>query len=126
VHPFNPQALAADRVDQVGAYHTSDVPYWFGTLDAFNLFRPTRSWLAYDRKLSEQMTASLIAFARTGSPRTADLAWPAWSAGDEHLLEFGQQANTVRRLDGKRLDFAARITVQIPATPRGIPGQPRD
>ena len=126
LHPFNPEVLAADRVDQVGAYHTSDVPYWFGTLDAFNLFRPTRSWLAYDRKLSEQMTASLIAFARTGSPRTADLPWPAWSPGNEHLLELGQHANTVRRLDSRRLDFAARTTVQIPAAPRGIPGQPRD
>ena len=28
---------------QIGAYHTSDVPYWFGTQDAFNKFRSPRA-----------------------------------------------------------------------------------
>ena len=44
LHAFNPDHLPVDRPDQVGAYHTSDVPFWFGTLDAFNLFRPMRLW----------------------------------------------------------------------------------
>ena len=126
VHPFNPDAPTADRVDLVGAYHTSDVPYWFGTLDALNLLRPTRRWQSYDRTLSEAMTASLIAFAKTGRPTTADLTWPAWSASKEALLELGASANTVRPLHPERLEFMARSNVQIPVQPRGLPGQPRD
>lgn len=128
VHPFNPAVLAADRVDQVGAYHTSDVPYWFGTLDAFNLFRPMRLWQPYDRQLSERMTAALIAFANTGRPVTADISWPAWSATNEQMLEFGASAVQARPLDGARLDFAAvppASAMPAPA-PRGLPGQPRD
>jgi para-nitrobenzyl esterase len=126
VHPFNPQALAADRVDLVGAYHTSDVPYWFGTLDAFNLFRKTRLWEAWDRELSEKMTAALIAFATTGSPRTPAVAWPAWSAKDEQMIEFGARGILTTRLEPTRLEFMAKAAVQIPAAPRGVPGQPRD
>jgi para-nitrobenzyl esterase len=126
VHPFNPQVLAADRPDQIGAYHTSDVPYWFGTLDVFNLFRPTRLWQAYDRDLSQKMTAALIAFANTGAPTTVDVKWPAWSAANEQLLEFGQTTIAPKSIDTKRLDFMAANAVVVPAPPRGVPGQPRD
>ena len=113
-------------MDLVGAYHTSDVPYWFGTLDALNLLRPTRLWQPYDRTLSETMTESLIAFARTGDPNTSRLTWPAWSASREQLLEFGAAANSVRPMERARLEFMAHNVVQIPARPRGLPGQPRD
>lgn len=128
VHPFNPAHLAADRVDQVGAYHTSDVPYWFGTLEAFNFFRPMRLWTPYDRQLSEKMTASLIAFANTGNPGTADIKWPAWSPRNEQLIEIGDTAIVAKPMNKVRLDFMAQPTVaQMPAAaPRGIPGQPRD
>ena len=126
VHPFNREALAADRVDLIGAYHTSDVPYWFGTLDAFNLFRPMRLWQPYDRELSEKMTASLIAFANTGNPNTRDIVWPAWSPGNEQLLEFGRSAIVSRPIHSARLEFMAKSSVQIPVPPRGLPGQPRD
>jgi para-nitrobenzyl esterase len=88
VHPFNPAALPADRPDLVGAYHTSDVPYWFGTQDALNMYRPTRNWTPEDRKLSADMTASLIAFANTGNPATPALAWPAWTPAKEQLVEL--------------------------------------
>ena len=126
VHPFNPKELTIDRVDLVGAYHTSDVPYWFGTLDVFNLFRPTRLWQAYDRDLSQKMTAALIAFANTGTPTTADIKWPAWSAASEQLLEFGQTAIAPKGINTKRVDFMTTNAVVVPAPPRGVPGQPRD
>jgi len=128
VHPFNPAHLAVDRVDLVGAYHTSDVPYWFGTLDAFNLFRPMRMWTDYDRKLSEQMTATLIAFANTGNPGTATLKWPAWSPANEQIIEIGSQSIAVAPMNKQRLDFMLQppATPMPAAVPRGVPGQPRD
>lgn len=109
VHPFNPQALASDRVDLIGAYHTSDVPYWFGTLDTFNMFRPTRLWQPYDRDLSQKMTSMLIAFATTGNPSAAGVTWPAWSASREQLLEFGSSAISVKPINGARMDFLATV-----------------
>ncbi len=121
VHPFNPQALASDRVDLIGAYHTSDVPYWFGTLDAFNMFRPTRLWQAADRQLSQTMTSLLIAFANTGVPSAAGVTWPAWSSSSEQLLEFGASGVAARPIDGARVDFVATTAGQWPAaTPRAI------
>jgi carboxylesterase type B len=72
------------------------------------------------------MTASLIAFAKTGRPTTSETAWPAWSASRETLLELGAGANTVRPMHAERLEFMARSAITIPAQPRGLPGQPRD
>ena len=55
----------------VGAYHTADVPYWLGTLDSLNLFRPTRDWTAEDRALSSQMMAHLLAAMKSPAFPTA-------------------------------------------------------
>src|SRR6185369_6776676 len=69
-HPYIPGVVIADQDPAtIGAYHTSDVPYWFGTQEALNLIRPTRKWTEYDVSLSEKMTAALIAFANTGNPQ---------------------------------------------------------
>lgn len=104
IHPFNPEVVIADHPERIGAYHTSDVPYWFGTLEALNLFRPTRIWTDVDRTLSAEMTDSLIAFARTGNPSTSDVAWPAWRPDDERYIEFDQTISTLR-YDTARMDF---------------------
>ena len=71
-----------------GAYHTADIPYWFGTLDKYNWLRHTRDWTPGDRALSDEMMDSLIAFARTGDPSTAAVKWPAWKASDEQMMDF--------------------------------------
>ena len=121
-HPYLPGVRIADQdTATVGAYHTSEVPYYFGTQDAYNMFRPTRNWTPWDRELSEKMTAALVAFARTGSPSTPDVAWPAWSATDERYVDFGDRI-TLERVNRARLDFMAahRPAPQRPAT------RPRD
>ena len=124
-HPYAPGVQIADQdTATIGAYHTSEVPYYFGTQDAYNMFRPTREWTPWDRELSQKMTATLIAFANTGNPSTPDVAWPAWTAADERYIDFGDRiaAETVNRA---RLDFmAANRPAQGPpsARPRG----PRD
>lgn len=110
VHPYIPGVVIADQnTATIGAYHTSDVPYWFGTLDALNLIRPTRNWTAYDRDLSNKMADTLIAFAKTGDPNTAAVHWPAWSAQNEQLVEFGDKIE-VQAMNTARLDFMASRT----------------
>ena len=110
VHPFTEGVIFFDNPKAIGAYHTSDVPYWFQTQDAMNKFRETRSWTAFDRDLSERMMDCLIAFARTGNPATEATPWPAWTAAAENYLEFGD----VTKVDSENL---ARMEFQTLANP---------
>ncbi len=99
--------IADQDTATIGAYHTSEIPYYFGTQDAYNLFRPTRNWTPFDRELSQKMTAVLIAFANTGNPATSDVAWPAWSAQDERYVSFGDTIS-LETMNRERLDFMAK------------------
>jgi para-nitrobenzyl esterase len=117
VHPYVPGVQIADQdTATIGAYHTSDVPYWFGTQDALNIIRPTRNWTPYDRELSSKMTDALIAFAAKGNPNTSAVEWPQWTAQKEQLVEFGDKI-AVQSMNTERLSFMA-TRVAAPATPR--------
>ena len=99
-----------------GAYHTADIPFWLGTLDAFNVLRTTRTWNAWDRTLSADMMGALIAFANTGNPNTPQVKWPAWSASHEQKLVFADKIYS-QRLDTRRLDWlAAHPAKPVPLT----------
>ena len=63
--------------DTNGAWHSSDLWYWFGTLD--NCWRPMTE---KDYALSDQMTDYLCNFAKTGDPNKA-AALPTWIASDK-------------------------------------------
>jgi para-nitrobenzyl esterase len=109
-----------------GAYHTADIPYWFGTLDKYNWLQHTRDWGPTDRKLSEEMMDTLIAFARTGDPSTAAVKWPAWKASDEQLENF---ADTPRAepLNIKGMDWlSAHKPTPVPAPGAPVNAGPRD
>ena len=107
-HPYVPGVQIADQDPAtIGAYHTSEVPYYFGTFGAYNLFRPTRNWTPWDQELSQKMTAVLIAFANTGSPSTPDVTWPAWTAQNEQYVSFGDKI-TLETVNRVRLDFMAK------------------
>lgn len=79
----------------VGAYHTADIPFWFGTLEAFNKFNNGRNWGDADRALSNDMMDSLVAFASTGNPATDNVAWEPWSSEDQMMMEFADGAEMV-------------------------------
>ena len=105
---FNPKVT--------GAYHTADVPFWFGTLEAFNALRRTRDWTDADRTLSDRMARSLMRFAETGSPSTEDLAWPAWTPESPRYLILGDSVE-VAAMKSQRMDWLARH----PAGPTDAP-----
>ncbi len=88
-----------------GAYHTSEVPFWLGTLDSFNTYRPTRAWSAEDRAFSAMMLRSLVAFARTGRPDTDDLHFPKFDPANPELLELGEKAAQFPWPDSRKLEF---------------------
>jgi para-nitrobenzyl esterase len=104
VHPFSEGVKFYDDPASIGSYHTSDVPYWLGSQDALNLFRITRDWTAQDRALSKSMLTSLVAFAKSGDPSTADVRWPRWTIDAEQLVDLGDDVS-IRPMNGERLDF---------------------
>src|SRR5580704_2598884 len=110
VHPFVEDPKLFDHPQTIGAYHTSDVPYWFETLDALNLFRTTRNWSPYDRELADKMSDCLVAFAKTGDPATEAVAWPAWIDGSEQYVEFGDTI-AVRAENVDRMQFQSKAGV---------------
>ena len=124
-HSYVPGVKIADQDPlTVGAYHTADVPFWFGTLDAFNMFRPTRAWKADDRKLSDTMLHSLIAFADTGTPQLDGVKWPGWSKRDEQYVVFGDSPK-IEKLNVTRMDWLASHAPE--GSPQaGAPTGPRD
>ena len=63
--------------DSNGAWHSSDLWYWFGTLE--NCWRPMEQ---KDRELSDQMTDYLCNFVKTGDPNKA-AKLPTWIASDK-------------------------------------------
>ena len=68
--------------DDNGAWHSSDLWYWFGTLD--NCWRP---FTDKDRELSNEMSDRLCAFAKNGNPNTDK--YTGWESGGGCALMFG-------------------------------------
>lgn len=101
--------------ETAGAYHTSEVPFWLGTLDSFNAYRSTRAWTAKDRAFSTMMLRSLVAFARTGKPHTNELHFPQYDPANPKLLELGGTVARSAWPDADKLEFfrehARRATV---------------
>lgn len=125
-HPYTPGVKIADQDPAtIGAYHTADIPFWFGTLESLNMFRSTRIWTDWDRELSAKMMTSLISFAATGNPATNDVKWPAWRAGDERKVVFGDRIS-IEKLDVPALDFVKANPAQPVQVGPQAPIRPRD
>ena len=70
--------------DKHGAWHSSDLWYWFGTLE--NGWRP---FTERDEEISDLMTDYLTNFAKTGDPNGEDL--PTWETGEESMRLGGKK-----------------------------------
>ena len=72
--------------DRNGAWHSSDLWYWFGTLE--NGWRPMTD---KDRALSDQMASYLCNFARNGDPNGDDLPrWMPFGKAQQKALRMGE------------------------------------
>ena len=129
VHPYVSGVTFADHDPRtIGAYHSGDVPYWLGTLDALNLFRKTRDWTDLDRELAATMSDALVAFASSGNPNTSGQSnWPRYRSDREEVRELGSSNRAVPWPDSARLDFfAAHSATGMGADTRPVPGRNRD
>ena len=69
--------------DNRGAWHSSDLWYWFGTLG--NSWRPMEQ---KDYDLSDRMTDYLTSFAKTGDPNGNGL--PTWEPAGKGTMHIGE------------------------------------
>ena len=106
---------------QWGAFHASEIPYVFETLPdsvygtgpmLFGDFSvDADTYNEQDASLSQAMSAAWVAFAKTGSPNGPGMTrWPAFAAGQESYLEFGDQIVAKDALRKKQLDFLSAFT----------------
>jgi para-nitrobenzyl esterase len=73
--------------DENGAWHSSDLWYWFGTLE--NCWRPMTM---KDNDISNQMTDYLANFCKYGDPNGAGLtAWLPTAKGQSKVLCIGEK-----------------------------------
>ena len=114
---LNPQAA--------GAYHSSEIPFFLLTLDAYNRIRPTRAWTEQDRSLAATMSDVLVAFASHGNPRTTAVRLPRFDPKHERLIEF---ANPIRVISfhRPRMEFFSRVNAPGAVGPAPTPRTPRD
>ena len=125
-HPYSPDAALLDQDPRtIGAYHTSDVPYWLRTQDALNLQHHSRDWTSFDRGLSETMASALVAFARSGDPTAPGLSWRAWTPKDESLVKFADPVSQ-ERLSSARLNALDAVTPSPGAAAAPVAPRPRD
>ena len=73
--------------DDHGAWHSSDLWYWFGTLE--NCWRPMEQ---KDYDLSNQMTDYLTNFCKSGNPNGSDLTeWIPSAKNQRSVLRLGEE-----------------------------------
>ena len=80
--------------DRNGAWHSSDLWYWFGTLP--NCWRPMEQ---KDQELSEQMVSYLCNFAKKGNPNKGG-ELPTWIASDttqKRVMILGEKPSAMGR-----------------------------
>ena len=83
-----------------GAFHTSEVPFVFGTLDA----APERGFDASERRFSKQMQRYWVNFVRSGDPNgNGQPAWPAFTADDPRFMVLDKRFEARQLLSDEQL-----------------------
>lgn len=95
--------------DDCGAWHSSDLWYWFGTLD--HCWRPMTQ---KDYDLSHEMAEYLTNFAKTGNPNGERLvSWLPVEKGQNKVLRLGEGATRMGGVNIAKLNYTMTHNVAV-------------
>ncbi len=87
--------------ERFGAFHTSEVPYVFNTLD-----KSDRGWTNGDRKIAQMIGSYWINFMTSGDPNGPGVPqWPAFDAASARTMELGDRFGVRPLPDQAKIDF---------------------
>ncbi|HXA36947.1 MAG TPA: carboxylesterase family protein [Steroidobacteraceae bacterium] len=85
-----------------GPFHTSEVPYVFGTLDA----APERGFSPVDRRISETMQRYWVNFINSGNPNGAGLNdWPSFTPTDPKFMVLDSSFRAQTLMDDAKMSL---------------------
>ena len=88
---------------RIRAFHCADICYWFKNTD---LMVTHTGGGAEPRGVSDQMSAALLAFMRTGNPNCKEIpTWPAYTPEDAPTMIFGVKSEVRNAPDRKALEL---------------------
>ena len=97
---------------RLGATHTLEIPYVFGTLDAIPDLKPVTGAM---RRLAWSMGAAWSEFARHGAPTAASLPkWSAYDADSRRILRLTEQPALLHNPNPAIRDIVARLKGRAP------------
>ena len=90
---------------RIRAFHCSDISYWFKNTD---LMVTHTGGGAEPRGVSDQMSAALLAFMRTGNPNCPEIPqWPAYTPEDAPTMIFDVKSEVKNAPDRAALALMA-------------------
>lgn len=93
------------RARELGAFHGVDLAYVFGNM------KDSDGYAAVDRKLSRQVMAYWVNFAKYGNPNGPGLVeWPPYDRESDMSLEFSDGILVRQHLYEKECDFIDRVS----------------
>ncbi len=101
---FFDRAIPWPQHPEFGAFHTGEIPYFFGNLNKLN-----RPWEQVDRDLSRTVESYLKNFAANGNPNGDKLAkWKPVQPDIPATMEIGSRMGAMPLADKDRVDFWVR------------------
>ncbi|MDE1150890.1 MAG: carboxylesterase family protein [Azospirillaceae bacterium] len=102
---FWTHAIPGPTHDRRGAFHGSEIPYVFNSLDALD-----SPWTDDDRRIAETMSSYWANIIKTGGPNGPGLpAWPAYSAEKPQVMELGDHFGPIPVASAEKVDFWKRF-----------------
>jgi len=91
--------------ERFAAFHSSELPYVFKTLD-----KAPRPFTDRDHALANLMSSYWVNFIRGGDPNGSGLpAWPLYQAGHGDVMELGDHPG-VQQIDSRKYEFFRRYS----------------